>query len=102
VTNPQRVAKDEPERIVLSNINEYGWHCVHVIEDDGVLCLAGLFTPLRYAILLRLRTGRHFLCRRSSHATHPCVRPATASQAREPDSPHGLRPSAHPWAKERP
>jgi hypothetical protein len=35
VTNPQRVGKDEPERIVLSNINEYGWHCVNVIEDNG-------------------------------------------------------------------
>jgi hypothetical protein len=35
MTNPQRVAKDEPERIVLSNIREFGWHCVNVIEDDG-------------------------------------------------------------------
>ena len=31
----QPVAKDEPERIVLSNIAEYGWHCVNVLEDDG-------------------------------------------------------------------
>jgi Domain of unknown function (DUF4262) len=35
MTNPQPVAKDEPERIVLSNIAEFGWHCVNVIEDDG-------------------------------------------------------------------
>jgi hypothetical protein len=35
MTKPQRVAKDEPERIVLSNIREFGWHCVNVIEDDG-------------------------------------------------------------------
>jgi hypothetical protein len=35
MTNPQRIAKDDPERIVLSNIAEYGWHCVNVVEDDG-------------------------------------------------------------------
>jgi hypothetical protein len=35
MTDPQRVAKDEPERIVLANIREFGWHCVNVIEDDG-------------------------------------------------------------------
>lgn len=35
MTNPQRIPKDEPERIVLSNIQEFGWHCVNVIEDDG-------------------------------------------------------------------
>jgi hypothetical protein len=35
MTQPQRKAKDEPERIVLSNIREFGWHCVNVIEDDG-------------------------------------------------------------------
>jgi hypothetical protein len=35
--------------------------------------------------------------------THPCVRPATASQAREPDSPSGFwskatfNPLPHPW-----
>jgi hypothetical protein len=34
--------------------------------------------------------------------TRPCVRPAPASQAREPDSPPGLRPLSHPWAKESP
>jgi hypothetical protein len=28
---------------------------------------------------------------------HPCTRPATASQAREPDSPLGPRPLPHPW-----
>ena len=35
MTNPQRTARDEPERIVLSNIREFGWHAVNVIEDDG-------------------------------------------------------------------
>jgi hypothetical protein len=29
---------------------------------------------------------------------HPCTRPASASQAREPDSPSGLRPLRHPVA----
>jgi hypothetical protein len=31
----QRIAKDEPEKIVLSNIAEHGWHCVNVLEDNG-------------------------------------------------------------------
>lgn len=35
MTNSQPVAKDEPERIVLSNIATFGWHCVNIIEDDG-------------------------------------------------------------------
>lgn len=35
MNNPQRTPKDDPEKIVLSNIAEYGWHCVNVIEDDG-------------------------------------------------------------------
>jgi hypothetical protein len=35
MTDPQRIGKDEPERIVLANINEFGWHAVNVIEDNG-------------------------------------------------------------------
>ena len=35
MSNAQRATRDEPERIVLSNISEFGWHCVNVIEDDG-------------------------------------------------------------------
>jgi len=33
--NPQRIAKDEPEKIVLANISEFGWHAVNIIEDNG-------------------------------------------------------------------
>jgi hypothetical protein len=35
MTSTQRAARDEPERIVLHNIAEFGWHCVNIIEDDG-------------------------------------------------------------------
>jgi hypothetical protein len=35
MATPQRIPKDDPERIVLSNIAEYGWHAVNVIEDNG-------------------------------------------------------------------
>jgi Domain of unknown function (DUF4262) len=35
MTNSQRTARDEPERMVLTNIAEYGWHAVNVIEDEG-------------------------------------------------------------------
>jgi hypothetical protein len=62
MTKPQRSANDDLERHALSNINEFGWHAVNVIEDDShppwtILRLAGLFT-------------------------RPCVRPASASQRR--------------------
>jgi hypothetical protein len=33
---------------------------------------------------------------------HPCTRLASASQAREPDSPSGLRPLPYPWDNESP
>ena len=33
MTSFKRIAKDEPERIVLTNVAEYGWHAVNVIED---------------------------------------------------------------------
>jgi Domain of unknown function (DUF4262) len=35
MNQPQRVTRDDLEKIVISNINEYGWHCVNVIEDDS-------------------------------------------------------------------
>jgi hypothetical protein len=35
MANPLRSPRDEPERIVLSNIAKYGWHAVNVIEDNG-------------------------------------------------------------------
>jgi hypothetical protein len=35
MTNPQRIAQDDPERIVLANIAECGLHAINVIEDNG-------------------------------------------------------------------
>ena len=35
MSSSQPVAKDDPERSVLGNIAEYGWHCTHVVEDNG-------------------------------------------------------------------
>jgi hypothetical protein len=48
MTKPQRVGADDVERQVIHNINDFGWHAVNVIEDDGhppwtVLRRAGLF-----------------------------------------------------------
>jgi hypothetical protein len=31
----KRLATDLGEQKVLSDINEYGWHCMNVVEDDG-------------------------------------------------------------------
>jgi hypothetical protein len=73
------------------------------ITRDDVLRLAGPFTLQRCAVLLRSRTGRDFVSRRSAYTPHPCARPAPASHtrvaARGPDSPSGLRPLALPCAK---
>jgi hypothetical protein len=35
MTNPQRLGTDLGEKKVLADINEYGWHAMHVVEDDG-------------------------------------------------------------------
>jgi Domain of unknown function (DUF4262) len=35
MATPQRATRDDLDKIVISNINEFGWHCVNVIEDDG-------------------------------------------------------------------
>ena len=48
----------------------------------SILRLAGLFTPRSCAFLLRLRTCRDFVSRRSAYTPHPCVRPAPARQTR--------------------
>jgi hypothetical protein len=34
MTNPQRFTHQDLDKIVAANVNEYGWHCVNVIEDD--------------------------------------------------------------------
>jgi hypothetical protein len=35
MAQPQHATTAELERQVIHNINEFGWHCVNVIEDDG-------------------------------------------------------------------
>jgi len=35
MAQPEHVPVDDLERQVIRNVNEYGWHCVNVIEDDG-------------------------------------------------------------------
>jgi hypothetical protein len=34
-TRPQQTTTDDRELQVIHNVNEFGWHCVNVIEDDG-------------------------------------------------------------------
>jgi Domain of unknown function (DUF4262) len=34
MTNPQKYTRDDLGKIVINNINEFGWHCVNVVEDD--------------------------------------------------------------------
>ena len=35
MTHPQQFTHDDLDKIVIANINEYGWHCVNVIEENG-------------------------------------------------------------------
>jgi hypothetical protein len=82
MATPRRLTRDNLDKIVAANINEYGRHCVNVMEDDG-------HPPWS---ILRL-AGRIVL---------PCTRPAPAAQRRDSGPPPGLCPLSHPWAKERP
>jgi hypothetical protein len=34
-TRPARVGSDKLERQVIYNVKEFGWHAIHVLEDDG-------------------------------------------------------------------
>ncbi len=73
----------------------------HIIAflPTGAIVLLRLAGPFgREATLSPLRCGpaETSLSRRSPHATHPCTRPATATQRRDSGSPHGLRPMPHP------
>jgi hypothetical protein len=34
MSQPQRFTRDDLGKIVTANINEFGWHCVNVVEDD--------------------------------------------------------------------
>jgi hypothetical protein len=33
MNQPQRYTRDDLGKFVLANINEFGWHCVNVVED---------------------------------------------------------------------
>src|SRR5271154_1019490 len=35
MTQPQQFTRDDLDKIVVANVNEFGWHAVNVIEDDG-------------------------------------------------------------------
>jgi len=35
MTRSQRLTHADLDRIVVNNVNEFGWHCVNVIEDDN-------------------------------------------------------------------
>jgi hypothetical protein len=100
MATPQRYTRDDLGKIVLANINEFGWHCVNVVEDDA-------HPPWSYTIGL-YETWEHpeliivGILRLAGPFTRPCVRPAPASQACEPDSPSGLRPLALSCAKASP
>jgi hypothetical protein len=108
MSQPERITRDYLDKIVVANINEFGWHCVNVIEDDGhppwsILRLAGLFVPLalRYPCFAAVQPSGPCLGVRR-HAAHPCTRPAPGAQRRDSGPPHGLRPLSLPCDKEIP
>ena len=55
MNQPQRLTRDDLDKIVISNINEFGWHCVNVIEDDGHppwSCTIGLYETWQHPELI--------------------------------------------------
>jgi hypothetical protein len=32
---PPRIPTDEPERLIITNISDFGWHGINVVEDDN-------------------------------------------------------------------
>jgi len=53
MANTQPATNDPLERIVLSNIAEYGWHAVNFVEDNGC-------PPWYVGFALRFYRKRHF------------------------------------------
>ena len=60
------------------------------IPRRSVFRLAGPFVPRRFAVLLRCGPADTSCIGVRHSVAHPCTRPATARQAREPASPHGI------------
>jgi hypothetical protein len=60
MAKPQRIGNDELERHVLTNIAEFGWHSVNVVEDDGHppwTFTIGLFETWQHPELIRAGSG---------------------------------------------
>jgi hypothetical protein len=89
--NPQQLTRDDLNKIVLANINEYGWHCVNVIEDDG-------HPPWSYTIGL-FETWQHpelIIIGRSRVTSHEILK--TIADDIESRSPPNLTdPDGYPW-----
>jgi hypothetical protein len=81
MNQPQRIGKDEPERIVLNNISEFGWHAVNIIEDNG--CPPWTFTIGLYEtygfpeliILGRSRSTAHHMLEKIANGLDKNERP---------------------------
>jgi hypothetical protein len=61
MSNPKRIGTDLGENKVLADINEYGWHCMNVIEDDEHppwSCTIGLFETWSHPELLVIGRSR--------------------------------------------
>jgi Domain of unknown function (DUF4262) len=91
MANHQHLARDEPERIVLKNIQEYGWHAINIIEDDG--CPPWTFTIGLY------ETWQHpelIVIGRSRATSHELLK--TIADDIESNSPPNLtNPDGYPW-----
>jgi hypothetical protein len=70
--------------------------CVAPTRTECCSPMAGLFTPARFAFLLRLRTCRHFRLAAFGACASPLCSPGTANQRRDSDryasAPASLRP----------
>jgi hypothetical protein len=90
MTIPQHSPRDEPEKIVLANINAFGWHCVHVIEDDN-------YPPWSYSIGL-YETWDHpelIVIGRARATAHKMLE-SIATQIEDGDPPNFSNPDPYP------
>lgn len=61
MNQPQRLTRGDLDKIVIANINEFGWHCVNVIEDDNHPCWSytiGLFETWQHPELIVIGRSR--------------------------------------------
>ena len=89
MATPHQVTRDDLEKIVVANVNEFGWHCVNVIEDNDHPCWSytiGLYETWQHPELIII--GR-------SRATSQGILKTLADDIELNDPPNLTNPDGH-------